>query len=220
MKKFCFLLLLGFGLSANAQFFQGFGVTLGGTYSTQKLKFSDDEKLRQRYKLSFNASAFAEWFDHDYIRLITEVEYNRKGSRMRYPIDTKDPLKANYASFNAFLKFRQELYDVTPYWYIGPKAEYFIGGDNIYSIDPFKQIHVTGATGIGIEYLNFDPWIWLLDFQWNPDIMHSLSSNRDASELVNPIVHRVRHNAFELKLGVKFKGKKRRTSCPAYIDPA
>jgi hypothetical protein len=217
MKRGLILIVfIGLWTSAGAQFFQGFGVTLGGTYSNQKWKLTNDDNINQRYKLSFNGSVFAELGDHDYARWITEIEYNRKGARQRFPVDDKSAIKANYVSWNNFLKFRQELYDVTPYWYIGPKVEYLINGSL-----PYSQIHATGATGIGIELLTFDPWIWLLDFQWNPDIMPSLKTDAPLpNENTILTYQRIRHNAFELKLGVKFKGKAKRSSCPAYVDPA
>lgn len=201
--------------AVNAQFFQGFGVTLGGTYSNQKWSLNNNDNIRQRYKLSFNGSVFAEMFDHDYVRWVTEAEYNRKGYRQRFPVDDKAAVKANYVSWNNYLKFRQELYDITPYWYIGPKVEYYLNGSM-----PLDQIHVTGATGIGVELLTFDPWFWFLDFQWNPDIMPSLKQDVPAFEGGIPVPGKIRHNVFELKLGLKFKGKRKRTTCPAYVDPA
>lgn len=216
MTRICLLLILACSLQANAQFFQGFGVTLGGTYSTQRWKLSNDESIRQRYKLSYNGSVFVEMFEHEYIRLITEIEYNRKGARMRYPVDDRSPIKANYVSLNNFLKFRQELYDVTPYWYIGPKIEYALSPG-------YSPLHVSGATGIGIELLKWDPWIWFADFQWNPDIMPSMkASGGTTTDVVPPPVftNRIRHNAFLLRIGVKFLGKPKRTKCPAYADPA
>ncbi len=218
MKKSLLLIVfIGIWSAGNAQFFQGFGVTLGGTYSNQKWMLNNDDDIRQRYKLSFNGSVFAEMFDHDYTRWITEIEYNRKGYRQRFPVDDKGAVQANYVSWNNYLKFRQELYDVTPYWYIGPKVEYYLNGSMPV---PMSQIHVTGATGIGIELISFDPWIWLLDFQWNPDIMPSFKQDPPAFEGGIPVPEKIRHNAFELKLGVKFKGKRKRTTCPAYMDPA
>jgi hypothetical protein len=207
---------MSIGFTSNAQFFQGFGATIGATESTQRWKLNNDDNLRQRYKLSFNASVFAELFDHDYVRWITEVEYNRKGARQRYFIDNKSPIKANYISWNNFLKFRQELYDWTPYWYIGPKAEYFFNG----TVFPYNSIHVSGATGIGFEWLVNDPWIWFVDFQWNPDIMPAYKAGGTTTDVLTPVVNRVRHNAFELKIGFKYKGKMKRSTCPAYIDPA
>jgi hypothetical protein len=216
MKKILGLLVfMSVGLVANAQFFQGFGATIGATESTQRWKLNNDDNLKQRYKLSFNASLFAEFFDHDYIRWITEAEYNRKGARQRYFVDDKSPIQANYLSWNNFLKFRQELYDWTPYWYIGPKAEYFFNGNGI----PYNSIHVSGATGIGIEWLIHDPWIWFADFQWNPDIMPAYKTTNPAFE-GTPLINRIRHNAFELKIGFKYKGKRKRSTCPAYVDPA
>jgi hypothetical protein len=193
-------------VSAKAQFIKGFGIVGGLTYANQKWFFdsADGTKINQKYKLGWNGAIFMEYLDRDYVRIVTEIEYNRKGAIEKYPIpDQRD--RANYVSLNNFLKFRQELYDVTPYFYVGPKVEYFLNSQPL-----MKQLHASAAAGVGIEFLYKDPWIPFVEFQWNPDVMK-------AADI--PEWYRIKNNAFLLRVGLKYQRLKRST-CPAYMDPS
>lgn len=193
--------------SVNAQFIKGYGVTVGVTRSTQIWNYETEilnDRIKQRYKNGLNGSVFMEYFDHDYIRMITEFQYNRKGCIERFPTEgLKD--RVTYLCLNNFLKFRQELYDVTPYFLVGPRVEY------LYQADPqtyLDQLHVSASAGIGIEFLYTDPWIFFTEFHYNPDVMKSFNS----------VPLDIRHRAFELRVGLKFARKAKGYCPPAYTS--
>jgi len=186
-------------LSVQAQFVQGYGITAGGTLSNQIWKFDSlDLKIKQKYKLGWNVSVFGEFFDHEYYRWISEFQYNRKGGIEKYPVpDRKD--KDNYLCWNNFLKLRQELYDVTPYLLLGPRVEYLLSTNQV----GMRKLHLSASAGIGMEFLYKDPYIFFAEFHYNPDVMQAYKS---------PFL-KIRNNAYELRIGLKFhiKGK---SFCP------
>jgi hypothetical protein len=184
--------------TVKAQFFQGFGLTAGITYCNQKLKIDSlNEKLKYKYRFGGNAGIFVEYIEHPYIHMVTELQLNQKGGKDRV---TGTKYRVNYFSFNNFVKFRQELYDVTPYFLIGPRVEYHFNSSPGL---PYRPFHITGSMGPGMEFLYWKPWVPFVEFQWNPDLMKAY---RD------PYYTR-RHNAFELRVGIKYVPRKA-ANCP------
>jgi hypothetical protein len=167
-----FLLLISFFIhvgSCNAQFFQGVGIMAGANLSNQRWQIDTiDYNKNQKYKFGFNGSLFVEYINHEYVRMITEAQYFQEGSKSKV---TGSSIKTDYACFNNFLKLRQELYDVTPYFLIGPKFKYLIAQGGIAG---FKAMHFSMYTAIGMEFLYKRPWIFLAELGYDHDINRAL----------------------------------------------
>ncbi|HET6225171.1 MAG TPA: outer membrane beta-barrel protein, partial [Bacteroidia bacterium] len=111
MKKLIFisLFVLSF-LGSNAQFLNSIGITGGVSYSNQKFLFRDpSEVIKKKYRWGFNGSVFAEFFSHDYVRWVSEIQYNQKGSkekRSETDPDTTYTLRnrVQYVTWNNYLK--------------------------------------------------------------------------------------------------------------------
>ncbi len=195
------LLLLNLvSIHLHAQFIKGFGATAGATFSKHRwLQTNPEANFKKNYKAGGNGSLFVEYIDHKYYRMITELQYNMKGA-----IENLDTLKgfkykANYISLNNFFKIRQELYDVTPYALAGPRVEYLLNSN----VPEMRKLHLTASAGIGMEFLYTRPWILFAEVQYNPDAM----SARNANDL------KIRQNAWEIRVGVKYERKKK-ANCP------
>ena len=202
-NKIITLLFLLFALNntCHAQFIKGFGATLGATFSTQKWLYSNPElSFKKKYKPGLNGSAFVEYIDHKYYRMITELQYNMKGAKEPNALPFfPSKYKANYISFNNFFKIRQELYTVTPYALAGPRVEFLLNSN----IPQMRAVHVTASAGLGMEFLFARPWIFFAEVQYNPDAMKAYR--------INDL--RIRQNAWEIRVGVKYEHKKK-SDCP------
>jgi hypothetical protein len=195
------------------QLINSIGVMGGLTFSKQVWKYDTPEmKEKTKFRMGYNGSVFAEWFNHDYYRMITEVEYNQKGGKDVMDSGTyKNGL--DYVSANFFFKIRQELYSITPYAVIGPRVEFLIakkpadGYPYASTINDFKTVHVTYSYGLGFEYIMLEPFIFLLEAQYNPDLT---ASYKDSNL-------KVKHKAIELRLGFKYLlVRNRKAKCPAF----
>lgn len=201
MKKTIILILFSviyFSNTVKAQFIQGFGLTGGLTYCNQKLKIdSTGDAFKYKYRFGGNASIFVEYINHPYVHMVTELQFNQKGARDKA---TNTRYRVNYFSFNNFVKLRQELYDVTPYILAGPRIEYhFNSAPGL----PYRLLHLTASIGTGIEFLYWKPWVPFVEAHWNPDVMKAYRDN----------FYTRRHNAYELRVGIKYVPRKA-ANCP------
>lgn len=187
---------------ANAQFVKAWGLTIGGTRSNQIWNYDSlDNNLRKKAKYGFNASALVEWLDHDYFRIVSELQYNQKGAKENLAPNEGLKYKTNYLAFNNFLKIRQELNDFTPYFLIGPRLEYLLNAP----LPNPKKFHLSASAGIGIEFLHKRPWIFFTEYHYNPGIMKSFRT---------PDVVAVRNTSMELRIGIKRELKAPTEKCP------
>ena len=195
---FCFLMV--HFVSSKAQFIKGFGVTAGATFSRQKwIGTNPDFKDKLNYKPGGNTSIFMEYIDHKYYRMITELQFNMKGARDNRTLLSGYRYAADYLSVNNFFKLRQELYDVTPYVLLGPRVEFLLSSN----ITQMRVAHVTASGGIGMEFLYTRTWILFAEVHYNPDAMSALRITD----------FKIRQNAWEIRVGVKYELKKK-ADCP------
>ncbi len=191
MKRlvFCFgfLLLLS---TANAQFFQGFGIMAGGTLGRQKWD-TPIEEPKHKFLLRYNGAIFAEFGPHPTFRWVTELQYNVKGSKREFSDQTTKYVN-QYAAWNNYLMIRKELFAVIPYVKIGPRAEYVFQSDL-----GFNKFHITGAAGSGVEFVAYGPVKFIAEAWWVPDLTKSL----------NQADFMVKQHAWELRIGLKFTGR-------------
>jgi hypothetical protein len=204
MKKILFISLLLMGcLTAQAQFFQGWGIMAGGTLGRQYWYYHEPEsKEHLKYLLRYNGEVFAEFGDHPTFRWVTELQYNVKGAKREVtdPVngDHTDKFVNQYAAWNNYLMIRKEMFAIIPYVKIGPRAEYVFASDQA-----FNRFHFTASAGAGVEFVAYGPVKFLTEFHWVPDLTKSFDSD--------PMT--IKQHAWELRIGLKFSfgGKE---SCP------
>lgn len=177
--------------TANAQFFQGWGIMAGGTLGRQNWYYKNpDDKLKLKYLLRYNAEVFAEFGSHPTFRWVTELQYNVKGAKYDFGgIVGEQKYKNQYAAWNNYLMIRKELFAIIPYVKVGPRAEYVFSSDN-----NFKKFHFTGALGAGIEFVAYGAVKFITEAWWVPDASKSYKS--DAFD--------IKQHAWELRIGIKF----------------
>ena len=181
-----------------AQFFQGVGLTLGANLSNQRWQIDTlDYNKNQKFKFGFSGSLFVEYINHEYVRMITEVQYFQEGSKSKI---TGNTIKTDYACFNNFLKLRQELYDVTPYFLIGPKFKYIVAQGGFAG---FRAMHFSMYAGVGMEFLYKRPWIFLAEVGYDHDINRALKQEFVA----------ITNKTIGLRVGVKYQIEKKVKGC-------
>lgn len=182
----------------SAQFFQGVGITLGANMSNQRWQIDSlNYNKNQKFKFGLNGSVFVEYINHEYVRMITEVQYSQEGSKSRLGFGT---IKNNYVSFNNFLKLRQELYDVTPYFLIGPKFKYLLGESGFTG---FRPMHFSMYAGIGMEFLYKRPWIFFVEAGYDHDINRAFKSEFVA----------ITDKTISIRVGLKYQIEKKSKGC-------
>jgi hypothetical protein len=185
----------------------GVGVTGGATYCTQIWNYTDPPASdTKKYRLGFNGSIFIEMINHPTWRWVSELQYNKKGGIDVTPNGDKFNNGIDYISFNNFLKLREQELTITPYLIAGPRLEYRIAShpqNNPDIINNFKTLHLSFSVGAGVEFLKFNPWLWFVEFQFNPDLTNAFQ---------NPDL-RIKHRAFELRIGLKY-ALQRGEKCP------
>jgi hypothetical protein len=206
------LFILSF-FSGRAQLLNSIGITAGASYSTQKFLYRDpDELIKKKYKWGFNGSVFAEFFSHDYVRWVSEFQYNQKGSKDKQ-VDTTYRNRLEYISWNNYLKVRYELFSIIPYILIGPRLEYNLKermqtpGLN----GTFLKLHVSPAIGAGIEFVSYGQIKFFVESFYNPDF-----PLQDA--YIRPELH-IRNINFELRVGLKYEFiSKESCNTPMYVE--
>lgn len=211
-KTIAFLFILSFVLQAKAQRFNSIAIAAGVTYANQKYLIAEPSELsRKKYVLGFNVAVFGEFFTRYYVRWVTEIQYNQKGSIDPQP-EGNYPNQLQYLCWNNYAKIRYEMDRIIPYILIGPRLEYTMA-QSITSPStpgPYLPLHVSPAVGAGVEFINYYNIKFFVEGFYNPDVMPAY---------IQPEVH-VFNKDFELRVGLKYEFKSRRESCntPTYIE--
>jgi len=197
-------MILSLSTSLNAQFLSGYGFTAGGTGATEVFDFENSTKgLKMKHRYGFNASVFLEFFSHPNMKWLSELQFNQKGARDILFQGNLQDSRTNYLCFNNFLKYRIEGYDFSPYVLAGPRLEYLVGKSGPYN---YNKLHYSVSVGLGSEFNFKDPWIYFVEFHYNPDVSKSYSDKE--VKIVN--------RAVELRLGIKYNllSQKDFDACP------
>lgn len=184
--------------TASAQFFKGWGIMAGITPARQQWKGPLAEPGKHKFLIRYNAEVFGEFGDHPTFRWVTELQYNGKGDRFKTEAGTTK-FKNDYFAWNNYLMIRKELFAVIPYVKVGPRLEYVWR-----TAQNFNTLHITGSTGAGVEFVAYGPVKFLTEMHWVPDITRSTNSD----------VLKIRQNAWELRVGIKFAFKGGSEACP------
>ncbi len=218
MKKiFLILIVVLISLQGKAQFVNAIGITGGVSYSTQKFYFIDPEViLKKKYQFGLNASVFAEFFSHKYVRWVSEIQYNQKGCIDKQP-EAKYKNRLSYLCWNNYLKIRYELFNIIPYVLAGPRLEYKLTQKTTSPpiTDKFEQLHLSAAVGAGVEFISYGNIKFFVEGFYNTDVKHYAF----AMAYVKPPLD-IKNINFELRVGLKYQFQKRGESCntPTYMD--
>ncbi len=214
MKKiFFFITILLFALQLQAQRFNSIAIVAGVTAANQKFLLAEPPDVsRKNYVVGFNVAVFGEFFTRDYVRWVTEIQYNQKGSIDNQP-EANYPNQLQYICWNNYAKIRYEMDRIIPYILIGPRLEYNMvqSTTSPLILDKFLPLHISGAVGAGVEFINYYNIKFFVEGFYNPDVMPAY---------VQPELH-VFNKDFELRVGLKYEFKSRRESCntPTYVEP-
>jgi hypothetical protein len=219
MKKILvFIIIICISLQGKAQFVNAIGVTVGVSAAKQNFYFytPDELKLKKQFRFGPNASVFVEFFSHKYVRWVSEIQYNSKGSVDRQP-PVKYKNKLSYICWNNYLKFRYELFNIIPYVLVGPRLEYKFKQRTTSPpiVTSFAPLHVSPAVGAGIEFVSFGNIKFFVEGFYNPD----WKKHNETMAYITPPLH-VQNINIELRVGLKYQFQNRGESCntPTYIE--
>jgi hypothetical protein len=190
---FCYALLI-IACEADAQFFRGIGLFVGGTTSSHRYVngLQVDSFLfthttpapshRSAEYISYSGGFFAEFLRHEHIRWQTEFEYCTKGAVERpllkpWPVERGEATKNIYRNieWNNFLKvFFNEGYRGTPYLMIGARLDYnftrkltaYVPVANL-----VPKIKISPDVAAGYEFTSFGNWHLFTEVHYNPDLL-------------------------------------------------
>ena len=217
MKKIAILTLLivSFILQkTNAQILRDVGIKTGISISKQNWTYNSiDKVLKKDYRIGLNIALNFEWFNNDYVTLITDIGYIQKGFKEEIMMTTVDnpesgPLKTfdtrfDYMYFSPQLKIRKEFNDFIPYVFAGPRIDYqlFYKSDFELSVieKDFEKIIFGLNYGLGIAYRIKGIGISLefTNFYDFTNIMNTQPTQ-------NTTGLKIRNNAFTINLGIHY----------------
>lgn len=206
----CLLLFANFAYS---QFFQGIGITVGVTKAKQKwFLHNPDEStttVKKKNKIGFNGSLRAEFINSDYVRWVTEFQFNQKGCKDKTDSATYRN-KLNYICWNNFLKLQYETFDGFPYLLFGPRVEYKLTQKTqspALATGAFQKFNFSVSAGIGFEKIVFSNFKPFIELHYNPDTPYYYAYNTDPLD--------VRNRAWELRIGIIFRPGS--ADCPSVV---
>ena len=197
----------------SGQFFQGIGITGGITLAKQKwfLNNPDGSTSIEKKKniFGFNGSVRAEFINSDYVRWVTEFEYDQKGCKDKTGSSTyRDRL--NYICWNNFLKLQYKTFEGFPYLLMGPRVEYKFtqatGSPAI--IGAFQQFNFSWSVGAGFEKIVYSYFKPFIEVHYNPDTPFYYAYNTSPLD--------ARNRAWEIRIGIIYRPGGH-DSCPAVI---
>ena len=217
MKKTALLTLLIVSFSfqkTNAQILRDVGIKTGISISKQNwASNSIDKVLMKDYRTGLNFSLNLEWFNNDFVTLITDIGYIQKGFNEEIMMTTPDnpesgPLKTfdtrfDYMFFSPQLKIRKEFNDLIPYIFVGPRIDYQLSYKSDFDLSviekDFEELIFGLNYGLGIAYrikgigisLEFTN---LYDFT---DVMNTQPAQ-------NTTGLKITNNAFTINLGINY----------------
>ena len=198
----------------NSQVIRNVEIESGISLSKQTWTYkSIDHTLKKDNRIGLNLSVKLEWFNYDYLTLITDMGYIQKGCKEEIMMTTPDnpesgPLKTfdtrfDYFYFSPQLKIRKEFNRIIPYIYAGPRIDYQLSYNSDFDLSnietDFEKIILGVNYGIGIEYslkgigINFR----FTNFYDFTDIMNTEPAQNYSGMII-------KNNAFTFNLGIKY----------------
>lgn len=207
--------LLNSGISTPSfgQFFRAAGITAGVTKAKQKWFITNPDGAtdidKKKNVIGFNGSLRAEFINSEYVRWVTEFQFNQKGCKDKTDSATYSN-KLNYISWNNFLKFQMETYPGYFYLMLGPRVEYNLTqSTNSPAITSgFGKLNFSWGPAIGFEKIVFGNFKPFIEIHYNPDTPFYYAYESAPLD--------IRNRAWELRLGIIWRPVD--ASCPGVIQ--
>jgi hypothetical protein len=205
MKKILsFSFVFGFALlgTAHAQL-TGYGIKVARTYPNYDWRTQYPTQISPPLTNlpGYNLAVYAEWYDLDYLSIMTQLEYSQRGNQSSDPWDPSSypPMhnRVSYLSLPIFAKVTPINTLVRPYLLIGPRIDYLVGKEiediGLGVVYNHLKTWVLGySIGVGLESHNLFGVNISLEARYNRDITNS--AHGGGIEVFN--------KAFDLWLGV------------------
>lgn len=184
------LLLILIGNNAFPQELRSYGLKLAITSSDQQRDYSQ-LNIDTKRRVGINCCIYAEWFDHPFISVLTQLEYNQKGFGDEWAFTNElGPENAvikilydrlDYVSIPVLVKITLTGSRVEPFAYFGPRIDYFIGGsyDRPFAsqlYDNYKKSVLGGTVGVGLGTRQFLHSYCALELRYNYDLTYSYNT--------------------------------------------
>jgi hypothetical protein len=222
--RLVFLLLSLTTLSAKAQILDAVGIAGGITYGEHDWN-PEYFNTQEKFLLGFNVAGLVEFFHNPHFRWRVELEYNQMGSKeLQFQLYTN---RTNYITLNNYLKIQYRLVWIMPYMLIGPRVEYLlVNSPQVLGsmIGAFPKVSVTGAVGVGFEFINDGLFRPFVEAFYNHDILPSYHGTYQVTgpPLSDFSKGTIYYFGYELRVGVRyvFDNKTKKAKCPTVINPA
>jgi hypothetical protein len=214
-SRMSMVLLLSLTWPCQGQVVQGFGLKLGPTSSSiGDYEFGDVHRRKGLAVLGF-----VEWFDARVISVVTEVGYVQRGfeegphqGRDEQNLPTGTYMlntRFDYLTSALLAKLEPIQGRVTPYAVIGPRVDFYLGGDTSFDSDAIQLPGIAGGfLGIDEEYrgLAFGGTAGLgleVPVSRAITLMLEVRLNLDVSNSLPDVLPNSRNNAFDVLLGIR-----------------
>lgn len=196
----------------SGQFFQGIGITAGVTKAKQKwfLEMPDasTQIIKKKNIIGFNGSLRAEFINSDYVRWVTEFQFNQKGCKDKGD-STTFRNRLNYICWNNFLKLQFETFEGFPYLLMGPRVEYTLtqATKSPAITGAFEKLNFSWSVGAGFEKIVFSNFKPFIEMHYNPDTPFYYAYDNAPLN--------IRNRAWELRIGIIYRPAD--ASCPSVV---
>jgi hypothetical protein len=206
VKLFLIFLLLLSASQTNAQALINYGLKGAVSSSFQQIEPFYKYMPYKRY-VGFNAGIFSEWFNHQFLSLVAQLEYRQVG--MGVPFGNTDSngtvlrtyyyySRFDYLSLPLFLKIRKNAF-VSTYLFIGPRFDFLLGYKTEDAFittlfDKYEKTILGGSFGLGFETNMTSRLKTYIEFRYNHDF----------TDTYNDGFLKINNNAYDLWVGVGF----------------
>ncbi|MCL4510100.1 MAG: PorT family protein [Bacteroidetes bacterium] len=195
-----------------AQLIKSYGLKVAFTSASQNISYPFDAlgwwtSSRVSPQPGFNVAAFAEWLNFPFFSVISQIEYDQRGTKLEYFVrgDSGPIAKAStngrldYLSLPILAKITILNGPLSPYLIAGPRVD-FIAGHNDVEIQPnmyplysnFRNTMLGWSMGVGLQTGSLLPVTLLAELRYNVDFFDSYNNDNV----------RIRNNALDVWLGV------------------
>lgn len=197
-----FFILFSFSC-VQAQLVKSYGLKGGIVVANQDFNYTQGFEADTKNRTGLDVGVFAEWLNHSYFSILTEVYYIQKGhadedtrtDEFGNPASTiRHDNRLDYLSVPLLVKITLRTKHALPYLVIGPRFDYLLGYKSETSKELFDEIKNTGmggTVGLGLESKS-KPVKFLLEFRYSPDFTNAYKTN----------LLKVKNNSFEILLGL------------------
>ncbi len=197
-----------------AQILRNVGIKTGISISKQNWTDKSSEvTLDKDYRTGLNFALNLEWFNNEYITLITDIGYVQKGFKediMMTSIDNPEsgPLKTfktrfDYLYFSPQLKIRKEFNNIIPYIFFGPGIDYQLSYKSDFDMSAiekdFEEIIFGLNYGLGITYR-----INKIGISLEFANLYDLTDIINTQPTQNSSGLKIKNNAFIIDLGINY----------------